>query len=288
MTKDLSTEDKKSIILELLVDYCERHQINKVRYSDLKHDCDERINALTDGYQSAFGGSFDKFITDLEAKSESPDKRLVERYKQSPKRTYIIPDISKIKAFLQGKDMVRSFNNLNLVQKKLELQKAAKLTSEEIMNATEGKFSADKLSDKRYYDFMLEAHVEIDAVLSSYNWRLYYASPKNSTFNMPEGILSKFLLLGYDTAMLNKTATLPFRIILEFRGASDEEKDETYKSLHAIKYCEWFVKWARIFHNYEISDEDQNNIVKRDLDSLSNKTYSLFEEFDRNFNFMER
>lgn len=44
-----------------------------------------------------------------------------------------------------------------------------------------------------------------------------------------------------------------------------------------------------MFHKYEISNEDKNNIVKRDLDSLRSQTELLLEEFDRNFNLiMER
>jgi hypothetical protein len=277
-------EDKKLIILELLVGYCERHGINKVRYSDLRRDCDEQINALTDGHQSAFGGSFDKFITDLEAKSESPDRRLLERYKHSPKITYIIPNIPKIKAFLQSKAMVGTFNNMNWVETKLDqklVENAAKLACRDFRKTQ--KFSADKFSDKRY-SFILEAHNEVDAVLMSYNLRLYYASPKISTFRMDEYIISVFLKAGYYTAMLNEIAKQPFRIILEFRGILEPDEDPVARSLYATKYCEWFVKWAHMFHNYEISDEDQNNIKKQDLDSLSNKTKLLYEEFDRNFN----
>jgi hypothetical protein len=188
--------------------------------------------------------------------------------------------------------MVGSFNNMNLVEAKLDqrlVEKAAKLTSMDFMKATEQKFSADKFSDKRYYNFMLEVHKEIDAVLTSYNWRLYYASPKNSRFKMPEAIISQFLKLGFITAGLNDNGIQPLKIILEFRGIPEPDEDSVARSLYATKHCNWFVKWARMFHNYEISDEDKNNIVKRDLDSLSNKTRLLFEEFDHNFNLiMER
>jgi hypothetical protein len=276
-------QDKKLIILQLLVSYCDKYGINKVRYSDLRRDCDEQINALTDGFQPAFGGSFDNFITELEAKS-IPEKRLLERYKHSPKRTYIIPDIPKIKAFLQSKAMVGSFNNMNLVEAKLDtrlVEEAAKQASMDMVNQTQQKILTGKFSDKRYYNFMQDADREIDAVLTSYNWRLYYASPKNSTFKMPEEIISEFLRLGYITAVLNGNATQPLKIILEFRGIPEIDEDPIVNSLYSKKYCDWFAKWASMFHNYEISDEDKNKILKQDFHSLSKKGLSLFLEFGK-------
>ena len=63
------------------------------------------------------------------------------------------------------------------------------------------------------------------------------------------------------------------------QDADREIENPIVNSLYAKKYCDWFVKWASMFHNYEISDEDKNNIFKQDFHSLSKKGLSLLLEF---------
>jgi hypothetical protein len=277
-------KNKELIILQRLVEYCDRNKVDRVRYSVLRQDCDSRLNTLTEGYQVVFGGSFDKYITDMEVKSESPDNRLLTRYKQGPKKTFIIPNIPKIKAFLQSKAIVRSFDNIDLTEEPLDprlVEDAAKQASMEKFNQKQLKFLTGNLSNKHYYRFLLEAGGEIDAARAAYNWRLYYASPNNSTFKISKEIIKEFLKLGYVTAYDN--ARQPLKIILEFRGIAGTDDDSMDASLFARKYCEWFVKWARRFHKYEITDEDKKRLVDRAVNklnhSLSKRTLSLLQRF---------
>ena len=141
-------KNKELIILQKLVEYCDRNKVDRVRYSALRQYCDTTLNTLTDGYQAVFGGSFDKYITDMEAKSESTDNRLLTRDKQGPKKTFIIPDIPKIKAFLRSKSIARSFDNMDLTEEPLDprlVEDAAKQASMETFNQRQLKFLTGNL-----------------------------------------------------------------------------------------------------------------------------------------------
>lgn len=277
-------KNKKLIILQILVEYCDRNKVDRVRYSELRQYCDTKLNTLTEGYQAVFGGSFDKYITDMEAKSEYPDNRLLTRHKQGPKKTFIIPDIPKIKAYFQSKVIARSFDNMDLTEEQLDprlVEDAAKQVSMKMFNLKQLKYLTGNLSDKHYYRFLLEAGAEIDAARAANNWRLYYASPNNSTFKMSKEITEEFLKLGYVTA--NKNPQQPLKIILEFRGISRTDDDSMDAHLFVRKYYEWFVKWARRFHKYEITDEDKNRLVNREFNksnhSLSKRMLLLLQGF---------
>src|SRR5919107_2918154 len=108
-------DDRRLIILQEAVKYCKGKNVNKIRYSDLKRLCNDRLSELTAGYQTDFGGSFEKYIVDLESNSE-PNKSFLKRYKEKPGKSFIIPDISKIINLLDKR-------NLNNLVKTLESSK---------------------------------------------------------------------------------------------------------------------------------------------------------------------
>src|SRR5215210_7438922 len=108
-------DDRRLIILQEAVKYCKEKNVDKIRYSDLKRRCNDRLSDLTDGYQTDFGGSFENYIIDLESNSE-PNKSFLKRYKQKPAKSFIMPDISKIINLLDKR-------NLNNLVKTLESSK---------------------------------------------------------------------------------------------------------------------------------------------------------------------
>ena len=62
---------------------------------------------MSGGYRPAFGGAFENYIKDL------VERKLVQRNKRSPKVTFIIPDIPKIKGFLEKEVITSSIYNLS-------------------------------------------------------------------------------------------------------------------------------------------------------------------------------
>jgi hypothetical protein len=94
-------KDKKLIILDEALKQYEKNNVNQMRYSELKNLCNNRLADLTNGDQTDFGGSFDKFVEYLESKEE-PSKRLLRREKKSPKKTFIVLDVPKVVSLLRA------------------------------------------------------------------------------------------------------------------------------------------------------------------------------------------
>ena len=66
-TSDLEQEeqlkqDKGLIILIELTKYCEKNNIESIRYSELKRLSNDKLNEFTRGYQTDYGGAFDMYI----------------------------------------------------------------------------------------------------------------------------------------------------------------------------------------------------------------------------------
>jgi hypothetical protein len=95
------------IILQELVDYCEKYNTDRVRYSRLRENSNLKLNELSKR-DWTFGGSFDKHITNFD------EQGLLKRYKAGRRRlTYIIPDIPKIKSFVENEVWAKSIQNLS-------------------------------------------------------------------------------------------------------------------------------------------------------------------------------
>jgi hypothetical protein len=96
--------NKKLIILIEAIKYCEKNGIDRLRYTDLKNLSNNKLASLTEGQQTDFGGSFDKYIIEFES-LDDPVKRFVERQKKRRKESYIIPNTQKIKNALARKGL---------------------------------------------------------------------------------------------------------------------------------------------------------------------------------------
>jgi hypothetical protein len=92
------------IILDEALNYYEKNDVEEIRYSELKRLCNNRLTKLTNGRQTDFGRSFDKFIEYLES-DEEPSKRFLRRNKVSSKKTFIILDVPKVVNLLRKKGL---------------------------------------------------------------------------------------------------------------------------------------------------------------------------------------
>src|SRR5690348_9073894 len=110
--------DKKLIILDEALNYYEKNNVEEIRYSELKRLCNNRLTKLTNGCQTDFGGSFDKFIEYLES-DEEPSKRFLRRNKISSKKTFIILDVPKVVNLLIKKGLHGSTDDDDLIAQSL-------------------------------------------------------------------------------------------------------------------------------------------------------------------------
>ena len=62
-TKNL---DKKLIVLQILSEFYERNNETEIRRARLKESCEDRLNQVTGGLHDNYGGSFDRYLRELE------------------------------------------------------------------------------------------------------------------------------------------------------------------------------------------------------------------------------
>jgi hypothetical protein len=214
-------DDRRLIILQEAVKYCREKNVDKIRYSDLKRRCNDRLSDLTDGYQTDFGGSFENYIIDLESNSE-PNKTFLKRYKQKPKKSFIIPDIPKIINLLNKK-------RLNNLVKTIESSKEPY-----------GAISLFDSSPSGYYGYGIaygpyafltqdEANLgKSAATYTSNSFDIYISSPEDKSFHLTDEDIKQFQLLGNIIASRDKT--MPYNITLKYKGeAHSSEKEELCK-----------------------------------------------------------
>jgi hypothetical protein len=93
------------IILQESVLYCEKHEVDQIRYSELRRECDKHLSKITNGQQTQFGGRFNHWIDVWSDPGLLPERRLFTRVKRGRKQTFIVPNIEGIKSYLQKKKL---------------------------------------------------------------------------------------------------------------------------------------------------------------------------------------
>jgi hypothetical protein len=204
--------DRKFIILQEVVKYCKGKNVDKIRYSDLKRRCNDRLSDLTAGYQTDFGGSFEKYLIDLESNSE-PAKSFLRRDKQKPGKSFIIPDIPKIINLLDRKHL----NNLvETIESSKEPYDAISLTDVPTGYSAVGLYFAqdeDNLGKSAA------------VVYTSNTLNICTTDPEDKSFHLREEDIQQLQHFGNIIASRDKT--IPFKITLEYKGdAHSSEKEE--------------------------------------------------------------
>jgi hypothetical protein len=204
--------DRKFIILQEVVKYCKGKNVDKIRYSDLKRRCNDRLSDLTAGYQTDFGGSFEKYLIDLESNSE-PAKSFLRRDKQKPGKSFIIPDIPKIINLLDRK-------HLNNLVETIESSKEPHDTMSLIDMPTG--YSAVGLYFAQDEDNLGKSAA---AVYTSNTLNIYTTHPEDKSFHLREEDIQQLQHFGNIIASRDKTT--PFEVTLEYKGeAHSSEKEE--------------------------------------------------------------
>jgi hypothetical protein len=206
-------DDRKLIILQEAVKYCKGKNVDKIRYAHLKRLCNDRLSDLTAGYQTDFGGSFEKYIIDLESNSK-PDKSFLRRHKQKPGKSFIIPDIPKIINLLNRKHL----NNLvETIESSKEPYGAMSLIDMPTGYSAVG-----------YYYVQDEDNLgksAAAAVYTSNTLNIYTTHPEDKIFHLREEDIQQ--LQDFGNIIASRDKTIPFEVTLEYKGeAHSSEKEE--------------------------------------------------------------
>jgi hypothetical protein len=209
-------DDKRLIILQEAVKYSKEKNVDKIRYSDLKRLCNDRLSDLTDGRETDLGGNFEKYIVDLESNSE-PSKSFLKRYKQSTRKSFIIPDIPKIINLLEKMDLnnfVKTIVECKEPYGAFSLQDS--LTYSPLTYSSPGYGTFIAIDD----DIRKSA-----AVYTSNSLNIYTNYPKDKRFRLNDEDIQQLQLLG--KAIASRDKSKPFKVILEYMGDTySSEKEE--------------------------------------------------------------
>ena len=199
-------QNKGLIILIELTKYCEDSNAESVRYMELKRLSNDKLNEFTGGYQTDFGGAFEICIKKYEKQG------YLKRDKKSPRKTFIVPDISKIESLLDKKRLKNSLDRMNLVR-------SDDVTIPGGIKITGGLVIPDNFSKDLVHNFdskPVDSNLQntIPPFLSP--WKIYTVCDKDKNFHLPEQKIQELLHIGKTIA--SKDRTMPFKIILEYEG----------------------------------------------------------------------
>jgi hypothetical protein len=211
-------DDKRLIILQEAVRYCKEKNIDKIRYSVLKRLCNDRLSDLTDGHETDLGGNFEKYIVDLESNYE-PSKSFLKRYKQSTRKSFIIPDIPKIINLLDKRDL----NNLvKTIEECKEPYGAFSLM--DFLTYSPLTYSSPG------YETFISKDDDIrksTAIYTSNLLNIYTNYPEDKNLRLKEDDIQQLLFLG--KAIASRDRSKPFKLIVEYKGDTySSEKEELF------------------------------------------------------------
>src|SRR4026208_1907995 len=96
--------DKRLLILQVLYDLYQKNNITEIRRVKLKELCDNKLNEETEGEQDDYGGSFQRYLKELE------DKGMLRCIQVGKKETTIIADVRRIEYQVQLKEINESLD----------------------------------------------------------------------------------------------------------------------------------------------------------------------------------
>ena len=171
------------IILQVLLDINEKDNITEIRRSVLKERCEDQLNIKTGGEQVDYGGSFERYLKELE------EEKALEIIQKSKKKTIIIPNIARIKSLLTTKrlsglldESTPHFTEEEIQQAKwekiIENEVGMALDNEvkELVQRSNASLSFDTDVIKNCHSVMREATIKIASSLASTLYEFYVVS----------------------------------------------------------------------------------------------------------------
>jgi hypothetical protein len=262
--------DHKLIILEQAALYCKKNNVDKVRYSELRKLSDVRLNYLTGGFQTNFGGSFDKYITDYESKDD-PENRFLIRIREGPKKTFMRLDIQKIENLFNMRIFTHSLSNMTIGTITFHKKVFDNFPISEMLKVRVIR-KDHKNNDEN--DFVVAASDKLRDLIWENLLSIHLIHPQNTTLNLGlnDDDIRYILNLGRGLAVKNFDPS--FKIILEYKGIQNHFSFPFYERL-----LDDFRLWSEKYHNHRINEKDLLNLKDGVYNRISNTTRSKFKKF---------
>jgi hypothetical protein len=267
--------DKRLIILQVLLEICEKNNITEVRRSVLKDRCDDELFKKTDGREDTYGGSFERYLKELEGKNA------LKIIQKSKKKTMIAPNIAKIKRLLLWGLLDEStpyFTEEEIQQSRWEriIENEVGMALDNEIKEAYGSFDNDMI--KKTHSVMKEVTIKIASSLASGLYEFYIAH-EHDRFELDEATITDLGILARRIASRDPAAK--FKLVIEYNG-TPKDNNKLGSSLAPSTFkimAECFVKWARSAFNYEVNEDDKRNISEVRIDLLTPETKEYYDIF---------
>jgi hypothetical protein len=274
--------DKELIILQVLLDIYEKDNITEIRRSVLKQKCEDQLNIKTGGEQVDYGGSFERYLKELE------QEKALEIIQRSKKKTIIILNITRIKHLLTAKRLsgLLDESTPHFTEEEIQQSKWEKIIENEVGLGVDDEFKGlvqrasldnDSMIQKSH-QVMREVTKKIASSLASMLYE-FYVVHKHDRFELDEPTIADLGILARRIASRDPTAH--FKLVIEYKGVpQDKNKLELFLAPSMYKIiAEYFVKWAHAVFNYEVNEDDKRNISENRTDLLGHETRWYYDRF---------
>jgi hypothetical protein len=277
--------DKEILILHVLFDLYQKNNKTEFRYTQLKELCNDHLNAFTNGEQEDYGGSFERYLENLE------NKGLVKRLKEK-KHTLIISNIPKIEYVIGQEKLNQSFDALD--KRKIEEINLEDSIWEQIVEET-FRVALDEIIKLRFRiskKFLQEgsvaqSHFVMKDVVSkimanilsrSFEFNISYHIDKSTSPPIDRQVFVS--LIEPFIKLVAKNKPNPCKITMEYNGipSSHEAMKVFGPGLNKI-ITEYFVKWTSTVFNYHIDQEDKRRLEQGQhllLGESASQYYAIF------------
>jgi hypothetical protein len=181
--------------------------ITEVRRSVLKDKCEDQLNIKTGGEYVDYGGSFDRYLKELE------EEKALEIIQKSKKKTIIVPNITRVKQLLVSKRLsgLLDESTPHFIEEEIQQEMWEKIIESEVgmtvddkvkelvQRSTLSRSFEDSMINKSH-PFMMEVTKKIASPLASMLYHFFYVShKKDDGFQLDErtimdlGILARRL-----------------------------------------------------------------------------------------------
>jgi hypothetical protein len=270
--------DKKLIILHALHELYEKNNETEIRRARLKELCEDRLNQVTGGSQDSYGGSFERYLKELEQVGAETI-----RHQKSKKFTLITSNIGHIEALLTGAKLNES---LGKADKKIIDQNVEDSMFEELIENTYS-LAIDKLANPKNNPTP-GSHVILKEMISKV---MANTLSRCFEFNISYNDQTDFLLdYNFITAiadpvvrMAQRNTKAPFKIMLEYKGMprSPDEVRIRFEPVLLKMKVEYFIRWVKAAFNYDIQEDDKRKLKEGQYDLLNNPANEYYNIFNK-------
>jgi hypothetical protein len=277
--------DKKLIILHVLLEEYQKTGITEIRRSMLKSSCIDKLINESGGSQEIYGGSFERYLKQLEELRAINIKRVTKTTKVTI--TTIISDIPRIESLLLNKRMYDTIDmNMKIARRQIEYSLWEEIIVEEVGSILDKKRrelvqnanpELPLMDDSLFHPVMKETVTKIASNLASRIYEFHIAH-NDDRFQWDRDLMIDFGMLARKISSRNPRA--PFSIFIEYKGKSDGEEKLGLVFGHAVFkiIAESFLKWTKLF-NYDVSQEDIEKISSGHVYLLSGDTKKYYDIF---------